>query len=286
MIQKLLNSTKTSKSTQNQGSDPAGTSKSTHEPPNPKLCFSQIPISCFFTPKNSIFTSRFLLEENPFFFHMGAGSQISSQIKIFWDLMPDLHSHLDVFVSEQILHQGAVDARHAGVVDGEAVGKEILQLQVLPENPAQGIPGKNSKGKIWNQVGRGGKVIGASPRVAHPSKIPQEWASNQLCHKEFSQFSQIFPNFSQCSKFNPNFPHRIFPIFPARFSPFSPIFSHRIFLIFPNFPCCIFPIFHNFPQFFSAVFSQFSLLDFLLFPYWISLIFPNFSLTYFSTRFS
>lgn len=43
------------------------------------------------------------------------------------------HQHLDVAIGEQVLHQRTVHAGHAGVVDGEAVGQQVLQLQVLVE---------------------------------------------------------------------------------------------------------------------------------------------------------
>lgn len=40
-------------------------------------------------------------------------------------------THLDVAVREQVLHQRAVRAGHAGVVDGEAVGQQVAQVRVL-----------------------------------------------------------------------------------------------------------------------------------------------------------
>lgn len=38
---------------------------------------------------------------------------------------------LDVLVREEVLHQGAVSARHAGVVDGEPKGQQLPQRRVL-----------------------------------------------------------------------------------------------------------------------------------------------------------
>ena len=39
------------------------------------------------------------------------------------------HEHLDVPVGEEVLHERAVGARHAGVVDGEAVRQQVLQVR-------------------------------------------------------------------------------------------------------------------------------------------------------------
>lgn len=46
-------------------------------------------------------------------------------------------AHLNVLVSKQILHQRPVHSRHPGVVDGEAVREEVLQLQVLQQKHNQ-----------------------------------------------------------------------------------------------------------------------------------------------------
>jgi hypothetical protein len=40
-------------------------------------------------------------------------------------------THLDVAVCKQVLHQCAVNAAHAGVVDGKAKGQQVAQLRRL-----------------------------------------------------------------------------------------------------------------------------------------------------------
>ena len=39
--------------------------------------------------------------------------------------------YLDVLVGKQLLHLGAVRARHASVVDGKAVGQDVAQVGAL-----------------------------------------------------------------------------------------------------------------------------------------------------------
>ena len=41
------------------------------------------------------------------------------------------HQDLDVFVSEQVLHQRAVYSIHSGVVDGESVRQQVFQVHIL-----------------------------------------------------------------------------------------------------------------------------------------------------------
>jgi hypothetical protein len=43
------------------------------------------------------------------------------------------HQHLDVFISKQFFHESPVHPVHARVVDGKAIGKKILKLNVLLE---------------------------------------------------------------------------------------------------------------------------------------------------------
>lgn len=64
--------------------------------------------------------------------------------------------HLDVAVSKQVLHQGPVGTRHAGVVDGEAKGQQVAQLAALHslslslrQQQSNGRAGGNSE---WNAV--------------------------------------------------------------------------------------------------------------------------------------
>lgn len=59
-------------------------------------------------------------------------------------------AHLNVLVSKQILHQCPVHSRHPGMMNGKAVRKEVLQLQVLQQkhnqlqvfHPSQVTPGR------------------------------------------------------------------------------------------------------------------------------------------------
>lgn len=46
-------------------------------------------------------------------------------------------AHLNVLVSKQILHQCPVHSRHPSMVNGKAVRKEVLQLQVLQQKHNQ-----------------------------------------------------------------------------------------------------------------------------------------------------
>lgn len=41
------------------------------------------------------------------------------------------HQHLDVSISKQILHQSTINSAHASVMDGKAIGQQILQFEVL-----------------------------------------------------------------------------------------------------------------------------------------------------------
>lgn len=42
-----------------------------------------------------------------------------------------LKADLDMAVGEEVFHEGAVGARHAGVVDGKAVGQQVAQIRIL-----------------------------------------------------------------------------------------------------------------------------------------------------------
>ena len=49
------------------------------------------------------------------------------------------HQHLDMFISKQFLHKSPVHPVHASMVDGKAIGKKILKLNVLLEKKKENM---------------------------------------------------------------------------------------------------------------------------------------------------
>ena len=56
------------------------------------------------------------------------GERMWGHVTIMW---VDEDEHLDVAVGEEVLDQRAVGARHAGVVDGEAIRQQVGDVLVL-----------------------------------------------------------------------------------------------------------------------------------------------------------
>ena len=54
------------------------------------------------------------------------------------------HQHLDMLISKQFFHKSPVHPVHASMVDGKAIGKKILKLNVLLE-----VNKKKHQGQWW-----------------------------------------------------------------------------------------------------------------------------------------